>query len=142
MLVMGRKNSNCAITEEDSDRIQLNHFNENILKHHQMKMVVILGSCYGLRGSKESSSLTQDNVAAGKYPNSYQGFPGVEWYGLTGLSDKTLQLSFSNHHLRDTEDFMKRPILPDNLSCDVGEEETGEMPAAIPQNLCVWNILH
>ena len=85
-----------------------------------MKVVLIfLGCCFGLRGSKEHTMLAIDNVAQGWYAKDHPHYGGQEWWGLTGLTDKTLKLSTRNHHVRDQRELGRFPVL-DELAMDIG----------------------
>ena len=69
--------------EEDQSKLfDIDLFDESNLSQHQQKLIIIFGVFYGLRGSKETTYLTIQNISQGWYDRTHLSFAGLEWYGL------------------------------------------------------------
>ena len=111
---------NCAVAEGDYSMFDLTQFDEDILIEHQMKVMIIFGCLFGFRGNKEYVNLKRCNIVTGIYPDNHASFPGWTWWGLDGLSDKTLKLSLKNPYVRDQGELLKYPVVPNHPDKDIG----------------------
>lgn len=85
-----------------------------------MKLIVIFGSLFGFRGNKEYINLKRCNLVTGVYPDNHDCFGGMTWWGLDGLSDKTLKLSLKNPYVRDQSELLRYPVVPQYPEKDIG----------------------
>ena len=113
------KDENCEVREEDSEKFHLNKFDENDLSQHLMKVLLIFGCLFGLRGNQEHTMLTLDNIGNGIYPDSHHAFAGKKWWGLQNICDKTLKINLGNFYARDEKELGRFPVMPD-LDEDMG----------------------
>ena len=113
------RDENCEVREEDTQKFILSKFDENDLGQHLMKVLLIFGCLFGLRGNQEHTMLTTDNIGSGTYPDSHHAFAGMDWWGLQNICDKTFRINLSNFYARNEKDLGRFPVMPD-LNEDMG----------------------
>ena len=105
----GARNPNCAMTEEESFKVDLAKFDETDLRQLQIKLMVGFGALMGFRGNKEHTNLMFSQIGHGYFPPNHPVYPGLEWWGLTSfLMDKTSKLTSSNSYRRENEEAIAR----------------------------------
>ena len=95
---------------------------------HQSKCSRVLGTCYGLRGSKEKTDLTLDDFETGFYPEDHCNWPGQRFCGLKNLKPfKHNNLGLKNDYLYDFKSSGRLPVLSDGANGDVGRDAGGTL---------------
>mmetsp|Transcript_4578 Transcript_4578/g.7743 ORF Transcript_4578/g.7743 Transcript_4578/m.7743 type:complete len:550 (+) Transcript_4578:127-1776(+) len=95
------------------------HFDEDNINEHQMKNMVVCGSCLGFRGRTEHTYLTRDNIVIDKF-EAGSDFFGYEYIGVTNLTDKSHRIDPINDTARNTKNMMRLPIIDMNDPDDPG----------------------
>ena len=101
------------MNECDGGGIDLSMFNEDDPREHQMKLLFGCGIMFGFRGSDEHTNLEVRNITRGDFASGHP-YAGYEYYGIEGLTDKTLKLTSFNSHVRDNTDYMRLPVMDDD----------------------------
>ena len=111
----GIKNPNRKLTYKQMNKIDLLLFDESDPKQHLIKMMFAFGTQFALRGG-EHVELEMSNLSHGVFEEGHP-LAGLEWFGLTNMKDKTLELSVHNNHLRCDDDFLRSPVYPGCFIC-------------------------
>ena len=76
---------------------------------HIMKVMLLLGLCYGLRGGKEISLLNCSNLKTGTFPN-HHSLAGKTYVEVVVENSKQQRLSVYNAMILSTN--LRIPVLP------------------------------
>ena len=121
----GQKKPNCHIANGDIEKLDISIFNEDDLKEHQAKVLVILGKYAGFRGSKEPTYLKKDQFTFGTFARDSPIFPSKKYIAIRYMDeDKTNKLNLSTNHLREIEN-CRLPILSDGTKGDLKNDAGG-----------------
>ena len=93
--------SNRSILEgvESVADLDLSVFDENDPVQHTQKVLVIMGSYFGLRGNKEHADMRYFNIEKAPFPANHP-WAGQDFYAIQHLPDKTTKLTTSNTILK------------------------------------------
>ena len=120
-----RKNKNCRVAEEDTDKFDLTKFDESDIFQLQQKCALILGVFRGLRGSKEQINLKTFNFLVSKYPKGHR-WAGKRCVQLSEIAhDKRNKINFNNPQVLDESDSVVFPELSDGLNGNVAQDIGG-----------------
>ena len=97
----------------------LHELDESNLMMHIMKVMLLLGLCYGLRGGKEICQLKTCDLKIGKFVRNHP-LGGQTYVEVKVFNSKSDRLSVNNTVLRPNS--MRMPVLPcqDDKSTSAG----------------------
>ena len=121
------RNKDCELHEDDYEKIDLTKFDESDLHQLQSKTMIVIGLAFGLRGNQEHTKMTVGNLASGFFPRNHPEFPGLEWWGLQNLTDKTFKLTLNNTTKRTQKELGRYPVLSDGKNGPVEVDFGGTM---------------
>ena len=102
------------LNEADMQLVKdLSVFNESGPEQYMMKVLFSCGCIFGFCGSKEHTSMEVNKIEHNTFPTGYP-WARFEYYGITGMFDKTHQISVNNPHPRNTKQIMRIPIVSDD----------------------------
>ena len=79
-----------------------------------------MGCLFGFHINMEHINLQVKHISFGKFPAKHP-YSGYNYYGITGITDKTCKLGVHTDYVRDTKDCMRIPVLDDDpTSNDLG----------------------
>ena len=111
----GIPNKNRRLTELQMSQIDIEKLDKSDPVQHIIKLAWALGTQLGLRGG-EYVLIEVAQITHGIFEDGHP-LAGMKWFGLRGISDKTIVLSATNNHLRCDDDFMRSPAIPGDFRC-------------------------
>ena len=99
------------MTENDFDEVwkNLHKLDESNIMMHIMKVMLLLGFCYGLRGGKEISELKTCDIIVERFPANHP-LAGQYYVEINVENTKSDKLSVNNTIIQKTH--LRMPVLP------------------------------
>ena len=94
---------------DDVKQLDLSVFDESDIHQHQLKLLVVNGAMFGLRGLSEHTFLEVKHIDHGTIEPGHE-FAGFKYYGYNGLTDKSHKLSTTNSYVRQSK-HLRLPVL-------------------------------
>ena len=111
--VYGTGSNKQEIKEIDaSHKIDLDVFDERIPEDLLMKLLVVCGCFFGVRGNKEHANMGVANIERGIITESGHEYEGLEYIAITNLQDKSHKITFYNTIARQSQ-HMRLPVVGD-----------------------------